>query len=283
MSDNASFFTSYSLSDWSFISFLCFKITDHRKTTIKDLQKLLIEFHQQLDKHQQATKDPKVKAYLGRVKQNNHFNKKQLMECLDKARSQHQTEVLTSAVNIDFGSNNNYQIGDNNTYKNSQSSDIGKTSNSKNQGDENVADSAESDTFDKLFDSDDDVSHEQPLIVDRQKFRTQLFDLAYKMLRNECSFQDIADINQMKNAVSLPITIGDWLDDMSYSLLQKDSTDNDLLKLTLSRIIYFVNGDLASPVKKFIMNSVGDDVWKKVENSKRWSCHKAWISIQKKK
>ncbi|KAI7848778.1 hypothetical protein BDC45DRAFT_540693 [Circinella umbellata] len=41
-----------------------------------------------------------------------------------------------------------------------------------------------------------------------------------------------------------------------------------LVLLTLSRIIYFVNDDLALQVKEFIMSSVGDDVWKKLEKSK---------------
>ena len=34
----------------------------------------------------------------------------------------------------------------------------------------------------------------------------------------------------MKNAVSLRITIGEWIDDISFTLLEKDSTDNDLSK-----------------------------------------------------
>ncbi|KAI7852910.1 hypothetical protein BDC45DRAFT_536757 [Circinella umbellata] len=164
MSNKKSFFTSNSSDNWGFIEFLRSNHKGDGELTLKKLYKHFMEFHSQLDCHQKSTEDPRLKILLGRVKRDNQFNKQQLLNCSGKAREQ-----SLATINVNFGSNNCFQIGDSNQQI---VNEIPDNSHAINQS--YGSESDESDLGDLFNNNHDDI------VTSRQDFRTKLFGVAYK-------------------------------------------------------------------------------------------------------
>ncbi|KAI7848070.1 hypothetical protein BDC45DRAFT_524499 [Circinella umbellata] len=161
---------------------------------------------------------------------------------------------------MNFGNNNCFQVGDSNHQIINQVPD---NSQIINQSYRSESDESNKSDLSNIFDDNDDH-----MLTNRQDFRTKLFDVASKKLRNDCTLEDVVELNRMERLITVPTTIGHCLDDLSFSLINKENNINtDLLKFTLSRIIFFVNDSLSLPVKRYLLKSNFDHVWKRASTS----------------